>query len=60
MLDRFHMHKYIIGATSHLLDSVEDARSDIYRAIYKKKKYKAEVCRQDEFQTARLEPDWSR
>lgn len=42
VLDRFHMHKYIIGATSHLLDSVEDARSDIYRAIYKKKKYKAE------------------
>lgn len=36
------MHKYIIGATSHLLDSVEDARSEIYRAIYKKKKYEAE------------------
>lgn len=42
VLDRFHMHKYIIGATSHLLDSVEDARSEIYRSIYKKKKYKAE------------------
>lgn len=42
VLDRFHMHKYIIGATSHLLDSVEDARSEIYRAIYKKKKYEAE------------------
>ena len=42
MLDRFHMHKYIIGATSHLLDSVEDARSEIYRAVYKKKKYKVE------------------
>lgn len=42
VLDRFHMHKYIIGATSHLLDSVEDARSEIYRAIYKKKKYQAE------------------
>ena len=42
VLDRFHMHKYIIGATSHLLDSVEDARSEIYRAVYKKKKYKAE------------------
>lgn len=36
------MHKYIIGATSHMLDSVEDARSEIYRAIYKKKKYQAE------------------
>ena len=42
VLDRFHMHKYIIGATGHLLDSVEDARSEIYRAIYKKKKYEAE------------------
>lgn len=42
VLDRFHMHKYIIGATSHLLDSVEDARNEIYRSIYKKKKYKAE------------------
>ena len=42
VLDRFHMHKYIIGATSHLLDSAEDARSEIYRSIYKKKKYKAE------------------
>lgn len=41
VLDRFHMHKYIIGATSHLLDSVEDARSEIYRAIYKKKKCQA-------------------
>lgn len=42
VLDRFHMHKYIIGATSHLLDSVEDARSDIYRAIHKQKKWEAE------------------
>jgi len=36
------MHKYIIGATSHLEDSVEDARSEIYRAIYKQKKWMAE------------------
>ena len=42
VLDRFHMHKYIIGATAHLLDSVEDARSEIYRAVYKKTKYQAE------------------
>ena len=41
VLDRFHMHKYIIGATSHLLDSVEDARGEIYRAIYKQKKKQA-------------------
>lgn len=35
VLDKFHMHKYIITATSHLGDSVEDARSEIYRAIHK-------------------------
>ncbi len=42
VLDRFHMHKYIIGATLHLLDSTEDARSEIYHAIHKKKKWMAE------------------
>ena len=42
VLDKYHMHKYIIAATSHLKDSAEDARSDIYRAIYKKKKWMAE------------------
>jgi len=42
VLDRFHMHKYIIGATSHLLDSVEDARAELYRAIHKQKKWQAE------------------
>ncbi len=42
VLDRFHMHKYIIGATSHLTDSVEEARNGLYRAIYKQKKWKAE------------------
>ena len=42
VLDRFHMHKYIIGATSHLLDSVEDARREIYKAIYGEKKWLAE------------------
>lgn len=35
VLDKFHMHKYIIAATSHLADSAEDARSEIYRAIHK-------------------------
>lgn len=35
VLDKFHMHKYIITATSHLEDSAEDARSEIYRAIHK-------------------------
>ena len=38
VLDKFHMHKYIITATSHLGDSAEDARSEIYRAIHKTEK----------------------
>ncbi len=42
VLDKFHMHKYIKTATAHLQDSREDARQEIYRAIYKKKKYMAE------------------
>lgn len=42
VLDKYHMHKYIIAATSHLMDSKEDARAEIYRAIHKKKKYIAE------------------
>lgn len=41
-LDKYHMHKYIKTATSHLEDSAEDARSEIYRAIHKKKKWMAE------------------
>lgn len=41
-LDKYHMHKYIIAATSHLEDSAEDARREIYRAIHKKKKWMAE------------------
>ena len=42
VLDRFHMHKYIISATSHLKDSAQDARSEIYRAINGKRKWAAE------------------
>ena len=41
-LDKYHMHKYIIAATSHLEDSADDARSEIYRTIHKKKKLMAE------------------
>ena len=41
-LDKYHMHKYIIAATSHLEDSADNARSEIYRAIHKKKKWMAE------------------
>jgi hypothetical protein len=44
ILDRFHMHKYIISATSHLKDSVQDARSEIYRAINGKRKWAAEAA----------------
>ena len=39
VLDRFHLHKYIVGATSHLLDSVSDAREEIYSSIYSQKKW---------------------
>ena len=42
VLDKYHMHKYMMAATAHLKDSAEDARSEIYRAIYKKKKWMAE------------------
>ena len=42
VLDRYHMQKYIIGATSHLQDSAEDARNEIYRSIHGKKKRQAE------------------
>ena len=42
VLDRYHMHQYIIGATSHLMGSVEDARSEIYRSIHGKRKWQAE------------------
>lgn len=42
VLDRFHMHKYIITATSHLKDSADDARSEIYRAIHHRRKCEAQ------------------
>ncbi len=42
VLDRFHMHKYIIAATSHLKATAEDARNEIYRAINGKRKRAAE------------------
>lgn len=41
VLDKFHMHKYIISATSHLKDDAASARSDIYRAIHRKRKQEA-------------------
>lgn len=42
VLDKYHMHKYITAATAHLEDSAGDARSEIYHAIHKKKKWMAE------------------
>ena len=42
VLDKYHMHKYIIAATSHLLDSKQDARNEIWHAINAKKKWLAE------------------
>ena len=41
VLDRFHMHKYIVKATSHLKDSAEDAQAEIYRAVHRKSKKEA-------------------
>lgn len=41
VLDKFHMQKYIIAATSHLFDSAVDARSELYHAIHKKAKWMA-------------------
>lgn len=41
-LDKYHMHKYITTATAHLGGSAEDARSELYRAIHKKRKWMAE------------------
>ena len=41
-LDKYHMHKYILAATSHLEDSADEARSEIYRAIHKQVKWMAE------------------
>ena len=42
VLDRFYMHRYILAATSHLLDSIQEARSEIFRAINGKRKRDAE------------------
>ena len=38
VLDKFHLQKYIIQATSHLWDSVEDARELIYQALHRRSK----------------------
>ncbi len=44
VLDKFHLQKYIIAATSHLMDSQVDARSEIWKAIHRKKKREAEAA----------------
>ena len=38
VLDKFHMHKYVIKATSHLGNGLQQARSDLYSAITNKDK----------------------
>jgi len=34
VLDRFHRNQYILAATSHLLDSAQEARMELYRGIH--------------------------
>ena len=45
VLDEFHMQKYLLKMTGHLLDSADDARSKLTGLIYKdeKAKFKKEV-----------------
>ena len=43
VLDKYHMHQYIVTATSHLMDSTSEARSQIWRAINGKRKKDAEA-----------------
>lgn len=38
VLDEFHLQKYVTKLTSHMLDSTEDARNEIYRALRKNDK----------------------
>ncbi len=42
VLDKYHMHKYIIAATSHLEDMAQEARNALWEAIYGKNKARAE------------------
>lgn len=42
VLDKFHMHKYILAGTSHLEDSAQEARNEIWHAINGKAKRQAE------------------
>lgn len=42
VLDKFHMHKYIMSSTSHLMDSAEDARREIYSAFHRRRKWMAQ------------------
>lgn len=44
VLDKFHMHKYIITATSHLGDSPGDARCEIYRQYTRQGKRLVKWC----------------
>ena len=41
VLDKFHMHKYITAATTHLKDSAQDARNELYKAVHRQQKWYA-------------------
>jgi hypothetical protein len=43
VLDKYHMHKYILAATAHLKDSAPDARNGIWHAINGRHKKLAET-----------------
>ena len=45
VLDEFHMQKYMLKITGHLLDSAEDARSELTSLIYKgaKKEFRKKI-----------------
>lgn len=55
VLDKFHMQKYIIAATSHLLDSAGDARSELYHAIHRKAKWMAVSAFEKILQVTKIE-----
>lgn len=44
VLDKYHMNKYIVAATAHLMDSATDARSEIWHAIKGKHKKLVEAA----------------
>ena len=60
VLDKFHLQKYMIAATSHLLDSAQDARREIYQAIHKRTKWMAMATFEKILQVTEKESDRKR